>query len=245
MIWLAPVPRGGVWSPGVPVRAKGLLRAGGKLPAAAGIRSSLGCQRPCGHYPFGHGRGVQVAHGPGAGRDRGSAAYERLIACVDRDELAAALTEPERPLWAREIAAFRLGVAGDRRAFEALILLLNHRDPERCVSAAYALARLGDPRTARAAAALATNELRTAYALHPVRLLTALRAPESVPALIKTLRPLLSPHSPYWRVAQACIEGLGELGDKQALDVLNEALAHPRLARSAAWALRRIQAGRR
>ena len=154
------------------------------------------------------------------------------------------LTERERPLWAREMAAFRLGVAGDRRAFEALVLLLNHRDPERCVSAAHALARLGDPRTARAAAALATNELRTAYALHPVRLLTALRAPESVPALIKTLRPLLSPQGPYGRVAVACIEGLGELGDRRAVEILTEALAHPRLARQAAWALRRIEAGR-
>ncbi|MFG2717645.1 adenylosuccinate lyase [Streptomyces sp. NPDC048416] len=174
----------------------------------------------------------------------GSAAYEQLAATVDHDELTAVLTEPERPLWAREIAAFRLGVAGDRRAFESLVLLLNHRDPERCGSAAYALARLGDPRTARAAAALATNELRTAYALHPVRLLTALRAPESVPALVKTLRPLLLPHSPYGRVAVACIEGLGELGDRRAVDILTEALAHPRLARQAAWALRRIEAGR-
>ncbi|MFG3281975.1 adenylosuccinate lyase [Streptomyces sp. NPDC048111] len=178
------------------------------------------------------------------GESGASPAYERLAATADHGELAAVLTEPERPLWAREIAAFRLGVAGDRRAFESLVLLLNHRDPERCVSAAYALARLGDPRTARAAAALATNELRTAYALHPVRLLTALRAPESVPALIKTLRPLLSPHTPYWRVAVACIEGLGELGDQRAADVLTEALAQPRLARSAAWALRRIQSGR-
>ncbi|MET9364753.1 adenylosuccinate lyase [Streptomyces sp. NPDC006632] len=174
----------------------------------------------------------------------GSAAYEELAATVDHDALAAVLTEHERPLWAREMAAFRLGAEGDRRAFEALVLLLNHRDPERCASAAYALARLGDPRTARAAAALATNELRTAYALHPVRLLTALRAPESVPALIRTLRPLLSAHNPYWRVAQACIEGLGELGDKRAVEVLTEALAHPRVARPAAWALRRIQAGR-
>lgn len=79
-------------------------------------------------------------------------AYERLLSTRDQDELAAVLTERERPLWAREIAAFRLGCAGDRRAFEALVLLLNHRDPERCVSAAHALARLGDPRTARAAA---------------------------------------------------------------------------------------------
>ncbi|MFI6690014.1 adenylosuccinate lyase [Streptomyces sp. NPDC050485] len=173
-----------------------------------------------------------------------SQSYGRLLATTDHDELAAVLTERERPLWAREIAAFRLGVAGDRRAFESLVLLLNHRDPERCVSAAYALARLGDPRTARAAAALATNGLRTAYALHPVRLLTELRAPESVPALITTLRPLLTPHTPYWRVALACVEGLGELGDKRAADVLTEALAHPRLARAAATSLRRITANR-
>jgi HEAT repeat protein len=170
----------------------------------------------------------------------GSAVYERLMATDDPDELAAVLTEPGRPLWAREVAAFRLGMAGDRRAFEALVLLLNHRDPARCASAAHALARLGDPRTARAAAALATNELRAAYALHPVRLLVELRAPEAVPALITTLRRRLGPHDPYRRVALACVEGLGALGDDRARPVLNEALAHPALAEAAVHALARI-----
>ncbi|MGC3000452.1 adenylosuccinate lyase, partial [Streptomyces sp. G35A] len=79
----------------------------------------------------------------------GTAAYGRLVATDDLGTLAAVLTEPGQPLWARELAAFRLGTAGDRRAFEALVLLLNHRDPPRCASAAHALARLGDPRTAR------------------------------------------------------------------------------------------------
>jgi HEAT repeat protein len=170
----------------------------------------------------------------------GSAAYEHLVATVDLDELAAVLTEAGRPLWARELAAFRLGLAGDRRAFESLVLLLNHRDPPRCASAAYALARLGDPRTARAAAALATNELRVAYALHPVRLLVELRAPEAVPALITTLQRRLRPHDPYRRVALACVEGLGALGDARATAVLNEALAHPALAEAAVHALARI-----
>ncbi|MFD1662432.1 adenylosuccinate lyase [Streptomyces caeni] len=170
----------------------------------------------------------------------GSPVYERLVAMDGADELAAALTEPGQPLWARELAAFRLGVAGDRRAFEALVLLLNHRDPQRCASAAYALARLGDPRTPRAAAALATNELRVAYALHPVRLLVELRAPEAVPALIITLRRRLRPHDPYRRVALACIEGLGALADVRAGPVLNEALAHPALAEAAVHALARI-----
>lgn len=114
------------------------------------------------------------------------------------------LTEPGQPLWARELAAYRLGMAGDHRAFEALVLLLNHRDPARCATAAHALAALGDPRTARAAAALATNELRVAYALHPVRLLAALRAPESAPALITTLERRLGPRDPYRAVALAC-----------------------------------------
>ncbi|OIJ67884.1 adenylosuccinate lyase [Streptomyces mangrovisoli] len=167
----------------------------------------------------------------------GSAAYERLVATDDPDGLARVLTEPGRPLWARELAAYRLGVAGDRRAFEALVLLLNHRDPPRCAAAAHALARLGDPRTARAAAALATNELRVAYALHPVRLLVLLRAPESVPALITTLQRRLRPHDPYRRVALACVEGLGSLGDPRARPVLNEALAHPALAEAAVRAL--------
>ncbi|MEW1993921.1 adenylosuccinate lyase [Streptomyces sp. OM5714] len=166
--------------------------------------------------------------------------YDRLVATGDHDELAAVLTEPGHPLWARELAAFRLGVAGDRRAFESLVLLLNHRDPPRCASAAHALARLGDPRTARAAAALATNELRVAYALHPVRLLVELRAPEAVPALITTLRRRLRPHDPYRRVALACVEGLGTLGDDRAAPVLNDALAHPTLAEAAVRALARI-----
>ncbi|MCL6668989.1 adenylosuccinate lyase [Streptomyces panaciradicis] len=170
----------------------------------------------------------------------GSVAYQRLTATEDLDELAGVLTEPGQPLWARELAAFRLGLAGDRRAFESLVLLLNHRDPQRCASASYALARLGDPRTARAAAALATNELRVAYALHPVRLLAELRAPESVPALITTLERRLRPHDPYRRVALACVEGLGTLQDARARPVLNEALAHPALAEAAVRALARI-----
>ncbi|RII06846.1 hypothetical protein DSC45_35245 [Streptomyces sp. YIM 130001] len=172
----------------------------------------------------------------------GAAAACRLLSSTnDHDTLARVLVEPERPLWAREMAAFRLGRAGDRRAFETLILLLNHRDPDRCEAAAHALARLGDPRTARAAAALATNELRVAYALHPVRLLTVLRAPESAPALITALeRRLAAPRDPYWRVALACVEGLGALGDPRAEPVLTAATAHPRLAAAAAGALGRV-----
>ncbi|MFH9859480.1 adenylosuccinate lyase [Streptomyces sp. NPDC017202] len=170
----------------------------------------------------------------------GSAAFEELAATWDRDALAEVLTAAGQPLWARELAAFRLGLAGDRRAFEALVLFLNHRDPPRCASAAHALARLGDPRTARAAAALATNELRVAYALHPVRLLVELRAPEAVPALITTLRRRLRPHDPYRRVALACVDGLGDLGDARARPVLDDALAHPLLAEAAVRALARI-----
>ncbi|KAF4407892.1 MULTISPECIES: HEAT repeat domain-containing protein [Streptomyces] len=162
-----------------------------------------------------------------------------------RDELALVLTEPGQPLWARELAAFALGCAGDRRAFETLVLLLNHRDPPRCAAAAQALARLGDPRTARAAAALATNPLRTAYALHPVRLLTALRAPESVPALTATLERLLAAGGQggvavYGRIALACVEGLGELGDPRAVPALTAATVHPRLNRAAEQALHRL-----
>ena len=170
----------------------------------------------------------------------GAVPYERLVATDGLDELAEVLTAPGHPLWARELAAFRLGLAGDRRAFESLVLFLNHRDPPRCASAAYALARLDDPRTARAAAALATNELRVAYALHPVRLLADLHAPESVPALITTLQRRLRPHDPYRRVALACVEGLGELADPRARPVLNDALAHPALAEAAVHALGRI-----
>ncbi|MET7483752.1 adenylosuccinate lyase [Streptomyces sp. NPDC005538] len=170
----------------------------------------------------------------------GAALYEQLVATGDLDELADVLTAVGQPLWARELAAFRLGLAGDRRAFESLVLFLNHREPPRCASAAYALARLDDPRTARAAAALATNELRVAYALHPVRLLADLRAPESVPALITTLERRLRPHDPYRRVALACVDGLGELGDARARPVLNDALAHPTLAEAAVRALGRI-----
>ncbi|MER7931391.1 adenylosuccinate lyase [Streptomyces sp. NPDC093272] len=168
---------------------------------------------------------------------QGTAGYDRLLATEEPDELAEVLTAAGQPLWARELAAYRLGTAGDRRAFETLVLLLNHRDPPRCASAAHALARLGDPRTARAAAALATNELRVAYALHPVRLLVVLRAPESVPALITTLERRLRPHDPYRKVALACVEGLGALGDSRARRVLSEARAHPALAEAAVRAL--------
>ncbi|NGO76184.1 adenylosuccinate lyase [Streptomyces sp. YC504] len=173
-----------------------------------------------------------------------AATYERLRASKDHDALARVLTEPQRPLWAREFAALRLGWAGDGRSFETLVLLLNHREPERCAAAAHALARLGDPRTARAAAALATNELRVAYALHPVRLLTELHAPESAPALITVLeRRLASPSDPYWRVALACVEGLGALADSRAVPALTAARAHPRLAAAATAALARMTDG--
>ncbi|MEV4945425.1 adenylosuccinate lyase [Streptomyces sp. NPDC053755] len=169
-----------------------------------------------------------------------SAAFEELVTGDDESALARVLTAPGQPLWAREIAAFRLGLAGDARAFEALVLLLNHRDPERCVSAAYALTRLGDPRTARAAAALATNELRVSYALLPVRLLSDLRAPESVPALITVLERRLAADDPHWRVGLACVEGLGALGDERARPTLEAALPHPRLAPAARRALDRL-----
>ncbi|MEU4133414.1 HEAT repeat domain-containing protein [Streptomyces wuyuanensis] len=166
--------------------------------------------------------------------------HRRLTAIADPDALASVLTQTQLPLWAREIAAFRLGCAGDRRSFEPLVLLLNHRDPERCLSASYALGRLGDPRTAAAAAALATNELRVAYALTPVRLLTTLRAPESAPALIAVLGRRLVPGDPHWRVALACVEGLGALADERARPVLESALAHPRLSAAASAALSRL-----
>ncbi|OEV04371.1 hypothetical protein AN216_08385 [Streptomyces oceani] len=154
-----------------------------------------------------------------------------------RDTLAEVLIEPGQPLWAREIAAFTLGCAGDRRAFETLIFLLNYRDPVRGGTAAHALVRLGDPRTARAAAALATNELRTAYALHPVRLLVALRAPESVPTLTALLARLLQRPGGHTALALACVEGLGRIGDPRARVVLREAAAHHRLRPAAQAAL--------
>lgn len=172
--------------------------------------------------------------------------YARLVTLARqrspeaRDQLATVLTEPQRPLWAREIAAFALGSAGDRRAFETLIFLLNYRDPVCCATAAQALERLRDPRTARAAAALATNELRTAYALYPVRLLTALRAPESVPTLINVLQRLLIGPLHYWPIAEACVQGLGALGDRRAAAVLDAATEHHRLTPSAQAALARI-----
>ncbi|WP_240965820.1 HEAT repeat domain-containing protein [Streptomyces zingiberis] len=191
------------------------------------------------------------AAGTGESGDHGTLATlaRKVLAGPDGsavlDELAAVLTRPGQPLWARELAAFALGCRGDRRAFETLVLLLNHRDPARCATAAHALARLRDPRTARAAAALATNPLRTAYALHPVRLLTALRAPESVPALITTLERLVGTSrrgglTGYRQIALACVEGLAVLGDRRAIPVLNAAREHPRLAPAASAALGRL-----
>lgn len=161
-----------------------------------------------------------------------------------REELARMLVVGEQPLWAREIAAFALGCAGDRRAFEPLVLLLNYRDPVKCATAARALARLGDPRTARAAAALATNPLRTAYALHPVRLLAELRAPESVPALIATLERLLAARDHYWPIARACVEGLGALADRRAVPVLTAAREHERLRAAAEAAIAAVLVAR-
>ncbi|HEX5567867.1 MAG TPA: HEAT repeat domain-containing protein [Streptomyces sp.] len=172
--------------------------------------------------------------------------YERLLALARqdtpaaRDALAAELTAPARPLWVRELAACTLGRAGDRRAFETLVFLLNHRDPPRGAAAARALLRLDDPRTARAAAALAANELRTAHALHPVRLLAALRAPLSAPTLIRVLDRLLAGPVHHWPVARACVEGLGALGDPRARLVLLAARERPELRAAADAALHRL-----
>ncbi|MGW1274048.1 adenylosuccinate lyase, partial [Streptomyces sp. NPDC002491] len=54
-----------------------------------------------------------------------------------------------------------------------------------------------------------------------------------------TLRRRLRPHDPHRRVALACVEGLGALGDDRARAVLNDALAHPVLAEAAVHALAR------
>ncbi len=175
-----------------------------------------------------------------------TAAHASLLALVRqgtpaaREQLARILVAPEQPLWARETAAFVLGSAGDRRAFETLVLLLNYREPARCATAARVLARLGDPRTARAAAALATNPLRTAYSLHPIRLLVELRATESVPALVAALERQLGARDRHWAIARACVEGLGAIGDERAIPALTAAAQHIRLSAAAAAALARI-----
>ncbi|MFC9020165.1 adenylosuccinate lyase, partial [Streptomyces albidoflavus] len=79
-----------------------------------------------------------------------------------------------------------------------------------------------------------------AYALHPVRLLVALRAPEAVPALIAVLERRLAPGDRYQAVALACADGLGELGDPCARPVLRAALGRPGLAIVARGALDRL-----
>lgn len=159
---------------------------------------------------------------------------------ADLDRLAEALTAPGRPLPSREAAAIALAEAGDPRAFETLVLLLNYRDRERARAAARALGRLGDPRTGRAAAALATNPLRVAHAVPSIDLLVELRAPEAVPALSETLGRLLAQGDVGHEAATACVTGLGRLGDERALPVLRAAAAQPRLFESAAVAIARI-----
>lgn len=162
-----------------------------------------------------------------------------------RDRLARVLTAPGESLEAREAAAVELAAAGDRRAFETLALLLNYRDEARASKAAAALARLGDPRTGRAAAALATNELRVGYARPAIRLLVQMRAPEAVLALTTTLERLLAQPSPapHERIALACVEGLGALCAADAPPAARQALcaaaAHPPLAPAAHAALAR------
>ncbi|SNS09109.1 HEAT repeat domain-containing protein [Actinacidiphila glaucinigra] len=195
----------------------------------------------CGHDPAHLGLFTAAAGDP----DRGVAsaalvALGRLDDSTARDHLAAVLTEPSRSLDEREIAAVMLGRAGDRRAFETLVLLLNHRDGIRNASAAEALARLGDPRTARAAATLATNRLRIAYALAAVRLLGRMRAPESLPALTSTLTWLLDEDRTAQQAAAGCVEELGRLGDARAVPVLTRAAGDPRLRAAAVDSLGRI-----
>ncbi|MDX3077542.1 HEAT repeat domain-containing protein [Streptomyces sp. MI02-7b] len=182
-----------------------------------------------------------------AARDPEAAVREAALVALGRtdhhdarDALAGVLTEPSRSLGDREIAAVLLGRAGDRRAFETLVLLLNHRDALRNVTAADTLARLGDPRTARAAAALATNRLRITYALAAIRLLGRLGAPESVPALTATLQWLLDEGRPGLQAARGCAEELGRLGDVRAVPLLGRAAGVPALRAPAVDALGRI-----
>lgn len=177
----------------------------------------------------------------GAGRGR---SYSERMDSATRDRLALVLIAPGEPLDAREAAALELAAAGDRRAFETLALLLNYKDEERAARAARALAALGDPRTGRAAAALATNALRVGYALPAIRLLVDLRAPEAVPALTETLERLLAQPSPapHERIALACVEGLGALGADgapAAARALRAAAERPPLAPAARAALAR------
>ncbi|MCC3779984.1 HEAT repeat domain-containing protein, partial [Streptomyces sp. UNOB3_S3] len=76
--------------------------------------------------------------------------------------------------------------------------------------------------------------------LHPVRLLTELRAPESVPALLTTLERLLAARDHCWPIARACVEGLGVLGDRRAEATLVAAREHERLRPAAVAALARL-----
>ncbi|MFF7214912.1 HEAT repeat domain-containing protein [Streptomyces sp. NPDC008238] len=216
-----------------------LLRQAGQ--AAPRVRrpalTLLGCDRDSAHLEL----FLAAAGDPDQGvASAALVALGRLDDPAARDRLAAVLTEPSRSLEEREIAAVMLGRAGDRRAFETLVLLLNHRDGIRNVTAAEALARLGDPRTARAAAALATNRLRIAYALASVRLLGRLRAPESLPALTSTLAWLLDEGRTTCRAAVGCVEELGRLGDARAVPVLTRAAGDPRLRAAAVDSLGRI-----
>ncbi|MEU1617154.1 HEAT repeat domain-containing protein [Streptomyces sp. NPDC005722] len=216
-----------------------LLRQAGQ--AAPRVRrpalTLLGCDRDPAHLEL----FLAAAGDPDQGvASAALVALGRLDDPTARDRLAAVLTEPSRSLEEREIAAVMLGRAGDRRAFETLVLLLNHRDGIRNVTAAEALARLGDPRTARAAAALATNRLRIAYALAAVRLLGRLRAPESLPALTSTLAWLLDEGRTTCQAAAGCVEELGRLGDARAVPVLTRAAGDPRLRATAVDSLGRI-----
>ncbi|MGV2922485.1 adenylosuccinate lyase, partial [Streptomyces alfalfae] len=55
-----------------------------------------------------------------------------------------------------------------------------------------------------------------------------------------TLQRRLVPHDPFGKIALACVEGLGALGDARARPVLTAARNHPRLAAAAAAALARL-----
>jgi hypothetical protein len=46
----------------------------------------------------------------------------------------------------------------------------------------------------------------------------------------------------YWPIAEACVQGLGALGDRRAIPVLAAAAEHHRLSPSAKAALARIPA---
>jgi len=163
-------------------------------------------------------------------------AFEALGTLGDRratQPLLAIASDPTDPNQSYAIRA--LGDLGDSRAFDALLEILNGRDKALRACAAEGLGATGDPRAFGPLMKVAKGEKGTVQcsAVMGLGALGDLRAYD-------TLADALKNSSNTADLRSAAANALGQLGAKQAVGLLVEALSRPDLRAAAAGALEKL-----